>query len=146
MTPGTILFDPNFQFEDGETGRKLFVVLNNGKNGQYLVAKTTSKPSRFTKEFGCNSKHRFPNFYLPNAAAAFKTDTWIQLDYYYPLESGRLIENVMNGLINQIFVLERSLALLLVECVAESDDLSGEWVTPLEEAAESIRADIAGNR
>ncbi len=41
MQPGCILFDKNFQFHDGEEGRK-FIVLLGSFEGLSIVAKTTS--------------------------------------------------------------------------------------------------------
>jgi hypothetical protein len=42
MTPGSVLFDESFKFKDGKTGNKLFIILNEGRDGTYFGVKTTS--------------------------------------------------------------------------------------------------------
>ena len=43
MIPGTVLFNEKFRFSDGEIGKKLLIILNEGKNDTYIAVKTTSK-------------------------------------------------------------------------------------------------------
>ena len=58
MEVGSIYIHEEFKFEDGVTGRKLFVVVNSpNKSENYLVCKTTSKenpPYRMKKQ-GCSA-------------------------------------------------------------------------------------------
>ena len=65
MTPGTILFDTDFTFLDGDKGEKLFVILNDGNAGYYITVKTTSKGHSRGLTYGCQNQDRFQNFFLP---------------------------------------------------------------------------------
>lgn len=78
--PGQILCYENFEFEDGSTRDKLFVVLNNADvDSLCLVLKTTSQPKRYEgAEKGCNQKKNV--FFVPTGwEHCFKVDTYIQL-------------------------------------------------------------------
>jgi hypothetical protein len=67
-----VFFDEDFQFHDGQTGEKLFLVLGT-VGAASLVAKTTSKQHGRGLVFGCQPKDRFHNFYLPPGSCYFKT-------------------------------------------------------------------------
>jgi len=75
---GQILFCNNFDFRDGNTGRKLLVVLNSSEKYPCLVLKTTSKDHRYFNAFpGCNSTKR--TFHIPDECGQdFKGDTYVQ--------------------------------------------------------------------
>ena len=124
MTPGTILFDNQFRFKDGKTGEKLFVLLCNGSNGNYLSVKTTSNGARFGIVMGCQILDRFPNFYLPVHSSCLSKDTWIQLEEFYEFDSEKLLQAVLSGTINRIGLLEDKLTKDLLVCATHSDDLT----------------------
>ena len=83
---GQILFHKNFQFNDREKGKKLVIVLNNCDNDKTcLVLKTTSQPRRYPFAIpGCNSTNCI-YFVLRECKQDFDDDTYIQLDYVYPI-------------------------------------------------------------
>lgn len=77
---GQVLFYENFQFEDGTTSDKLFVILYVADiNSTCLVLKTTSQAKRYTGcQEGCNPQKRV--FFVPlNWRECFPLDTYIQL-------------------------------------------------------------------
>ena len=76
MTPGTLFFDRNFKFHDGEDGMKILVTLGTGQ-GITIVAKTTSQGSRYLNDFGCQIEHRFPNFHLVQGCCCLSKATWM---------------------------------------------------------------------
>jgi hypothetical protein len=86
LKPGTVLFDTNFVFKDGERGKKLIVLLNSPKTDEdYIVLKTTSQPKRYTDvKDGCNENKKV--FFVPfHKKEIFDIDTYIQLHEIYPL-------------------------------------------------------------
>jgi len=90
---GDVLCDDNFQFSDGRTGKKLFVVLNNAKPGEpCLVVKTTSQSQRYTNtKIGCNPDKKV--FYVPGSpTGSFLQDTFIQLDEIFPYSPDELLQ------------------------------------------------------
>lgn len=124
MTPGTFLFDTEFIFKDGGKGEKIFVVLNNGSNGTYIAAKTTSKGDRYGIQYGCQILDRFPNFYFVKGSCFLSKNSWVQLDAYYEFESGKLMQEVLLGQINRLGILERKQVTELLTCASYSEDLS----------------------
>lgn len=124
MTPGTILFDRNFQFHDGQLGEKLFVVLNDGANGAYVGVKVTSNGLRYTNDHGCQVMERYPSFLLTLGCCCLSKTTWIQLDAFFEFKSGILIEKVMTGQINQIGRLSPELTHELLVCSTHAEDMT----------------------
>ena len=126
MTPGTMLFDENFQFEDGTTGRKILFVLNDGTNGHYFFVKCTSKGNRYTNDFGCQIEHKFPFFFLPQNTCEFLSrNTWIQLDKIHYRKSEELMQAVMTNCINRMGVLTMELAMNLISCASNAPHTEG---------------------
>jgi len=94
--PGQVYFDRNFNFKDGATSPKLFVVLcdspNNKENS--IVVKTTSIPNApwaigqdsYNETYGCYPNVRIPNFFIPSSPKGFKKPTWLVLDEVYEYE------------------------------------------------------------
>ena len=124
MTPGTFLFDSKFVFKDGDKGKKIFVVLNDGSTGTYIAAKTTSRGDRFSIQHGCQILDRFPNFYFVKGSCFLDENTWIQLDSFFEFETGKLIQKVLTNEIQRIGVLDCDQSVELLTCVSHSDDLS----------------------
>ena len=134
MIPGTILFDDNFRFRDGQKGEKLFVVLSDGSDGLYSTAKTTSRGKLYLWQYGCQIGHRYPAFYLPLHATCLRKDTWVQLEAFYDFESAALVQKVISGLIKRIGVLDSSLAVDLIECARRSQDITPPQESRLQDA------------
>jgi len=124
VTPGTILFDPNFQFKDGQLGEKLYVVLNDGSCGIYIGVKTTSNGNRHGIQHGCQVLERFPNFMLAKGCCCLSKTTWVQLDAFFEFQSGALIEKVMTGQINRIGTLSDDLTRELLTCTTHAEDMT----------------------
>ena len=87
---GYVYFDPNFKYQDGTSGQKLFVVLCTSPldRSKVVVVRTTSQESG-AKSYGCHLDDRWQNFYLPKDAKVFRQSTWIKLDYAieYPVNN-----------------------------------------------------------
>jgi hypothetical protein len=124
MVPGTILFDPKFRFHDGKTGEKLFVVLNDGRNGSFITVKTTSNDSRYTFVYGCQILSRYPHFYLPKGSCCLDDHTWLCLDEFYEFDADQLFQRVTDTRINRIGVLPVDILREILSCVTSCEDIS----------------------
>jgi hypothetical protein len=124
MTPGTILVDPHFKFSDGEIGKKILVVLSDGRSGFYVVIKTTSRQKLKGKDEGCQSHDRPPNFYVPDGSCSIRGETWLLLEEFYELEATELGLKVSDGRISQIGNLPRDLLIELLACAIGSFDIT----------------------
>lgn len=140
MTPGTILFDPNFRFKDGKVGKKLFVLLSGGSVGDYVVAKMTSRGDRFGFQCGCQAMDRFPNFFLPQHSCCLSGNTWIQLESYYEFEFHELSSRIVDGSIKQIGALGPELTVELLICATHSNDVTGYQSRAIQAALERLQA------
>lgn len=124
MTPGTFLFDDNFQFHDGAKGQKIFVLLSNGSSGEYLAAKTTSRGDRYGIQHGCQILDRFPNFHFVRGSCFLNDHTWVQLDAFYEFGTAELLQKVISNHIKRIGIINTTQMLQLLTCASHSEDLS----------------------
>lgn len=132
MVPGTVLFDPKFRFHDGKVGQKLFVVLNDGRDGSYICIKTTSQDGRYGVLYGCQITARFPYFYLPQGCCFLTEHTWLCLDEFYEFDAAELFTRLSEARINRIGLLEPALTREIQGCAISSFDIS-------QQHADSIR-------
>ena len=123
MNAGSIFFDTNFHFHDGNDGKKLFIVLGYDK-GIVLVVKTTSQPYRRGIAYGCQPNDRFHNFYLPINSCYLKKNTWVCLDDFYELKQSELLQKRFSGVINHICDLTPAITRELQDCAITSEDLT----------------------
>lgn len=123
MIAGSIFFDTDFHFHDGETSEKLFVVLGSDR-GISVVAKTTSQPYGKGIEYGCQPKDRFHNFYLPQNSCFLKKSTWICLDEFYELSQADLLQKQFSGIIRHICDIPENIAREIQDCSLQSEDIS----------------------
>lgn len=124
MTPGTILSDNNFVYADGSTGKKLLVVLNDGSIGYYIVIKTTSRGHYKGIQFGCQSKDRYPNFFITKSSSFLTQDTWILLDQFFEFGSHELLQKSFTGQIKSIGILTDNILIDLLKCAIDCDDIT----------------------
>lgn len=134
MNPGSVFFDEEFAFHDGETGEKLFLVLGSVKMAS-LVAKTTSQQNGRGTTFGCQPKDRFHNFYLPPHSCYFKKSTWVCLDEFYEVDARQMLKKRMDGIIKPLCTLDPHLR-AIQDCALASLDIT-------KAQAEIVRACIA---
>ncbi|MCG8056379.1 MAG: hypothetical protein JAY94_11890 [Candidatus Thiodiazotropha endolucinida] len=144
MTPGTFLFDGNFRFHDGEIGRKIFVVLNNGSSGNYIAAKTTSRGDRYGIQHGCQILDRFPNYHFVKGSCFLSDNTWVQLDAFYEFNAANLMQKVMTGQINRIGIIDTKQAVELLVCTTHSEDLTNYQDVIISETLDNLKADESG--
>lgn len=139
MTPGTVLVDSDFRFRDGERSRKLLVILNDGIDGVYLVAKTTSNPAHKSRFDGCNLNDKYPNFYLPAESCCLDGESWVDLGPLYSLKPEYMLKGKFAGRINVIGELGNALLQELVECFLGSVDITQDEENMLLEVLKGLR-------
>jgi hypothetical protein len=120
---GSIFFDTNFHFHDGESGEKLFVVLGS-QSGVTIVAKTTSNAYGKGITYGCQPKDRFHNFHLPVNSCYLKKNTWVCLDEFYELNQNELLQKRFSGIVKHICDLSPEIAKQVQDCSILSLDIS----------------------
>lgn len=118
---GEVFHDPNFRFPDGESGNKLLIVLAVSRCGDFIVARTTSKPRAHSWTYGCHNDSVEPNFFIPKTLNIFHEDTWVCLDYLVELDSAEFSAKV-SGAINKIAEIPVELLKLIIDCASRADD------------------------
>ena len=132
MTPGTLLSDTHFPFQDGAYGKKILVVLSDGSSYPFIVVRTTSQQKNRGTTFGCQNKDRFPNFFLPEHSCALHKNTWIQLEDFREFSPATLFKKSLDGELVQIAKLPLEITLLLLRCAIESNDITFGQIEVLE--------------
>ena len=96
MKRGTILFHTNLRYKNGESGKKLLVILNNqsGKN-PFLMAKTTTNERNKSRIPGCIQNESL--FFIESGKTWFNDDTWIQLFEVYPFTASEALKDKFDG-------------------------------------------------
>lgn len=122
MNPGSIFFDEEFAFHDGETGEKLFVVLGT-TNMISVAAKTTSRQNGRGLTYGCQPHDRFHNFYLPPRSCHLSESTWVCLDEFYELNGAVMLKKRYDGKIKPVCTIEKHLR-ALQDCALLSLDIT----------------------
>lgn len=92
MDKGTILFHRALEFKDGETGRKLLIVLNTPQDSEpFLCCKTTSKQKYGLDREGCHSSK---NIYVLNPLPnCFSLKTWVQFHEIYEFDNRSFLQS-----------------------------------------------------
>ena len=140
MKPGTVLFDREFEFSDGTTGEKLFVLLSDGTEGNYISVKTTSQDKLYSVAGQCQITCRFPNYFIPKHAGIFEKHTWIQLDEFFELNKIWLDGEVGAGKIYRICELG-TLTIPVLGCARDAPDIAGTQKTRVQNAIATLQAE-----
>ena len=128
MTPGTVLYDKEFQFSDTQAViDKLSVVLC--EFGQdHLLVLTTSDPRFKNSTPGCQIIDKIPNFYIPNGPW-FTKPTWILLNEVYDPSHQILDVKIQDGTVT-VYPNALSTAMMkdLLDCALQSIDIDGYYL------------------
>lgn len=138
MTPGTLIHDIEFRFRDGEKGKKLIAILNDGEDGYYLFVKMTSNPAFKSTQYGCHPNDRYPNFFCPVGTCCLKENTWIQLDQFFEADTAEMLSKHFAGKMNRIGILPDKILRELLDCALASDDITPTQVTIVENTLRSL--------
>ncbi|MDI3830006.1 hypothetical protein QK368_00710 [Pseudomonas aeruginosa] len=123
MTPGSVFFDEEFHFHDGETGEKLFVVLGSD-HSVTVVAKTTSQQHGRGTSFGCQPKDQFHNFFLPPGCSYLKRESWVCLNEFYDLNAVEMLNKRFSGRVKPVCTLSDQITRAIQDCALESLDIT----------------------
>lgn len=123
MNAGSVFFDEEFVFHDGETGEKLFVVLGTVDSTSVLV-KTTSRQNGRGTVFGCQPNDRFHNFFLPPRSCYLRGVTWVCLNEFYEIHTRAALQKKFAGKIKAICDLAPELIRGIQDCALASEDIS----------------------
>lgn len=123
MDKGTILFHRALEFKDGETGKKLLIILNAPQSSEpFLCCKTTSKQKFDLDKEGCHSSK---NIYVLNPAKnTFPLKTWVQFHEIYEFENKSFLSHHFKGNIDIKGNLPTNIVNAIVNCIKKSDDIS----------------------
>jgi len=124
--PGDILYYKDFQFDDGSSRNKLFVVLNVADvNSPCLLLKTTSNSERYggVKE-GCSILKRV--FLIPSRWQEwFDVDTYVQLPQIFEISTVDLLQGTFSKMIKMEEKLSASCFTQLRNCLRQfKEDIS----------------------
>lgn len=124
MSPGSIIIHDNFTFHDGKVGKKFLIVLGSHE-GDCVLVKTTSRGTRYLLDFGCQIKHRFPNFHLVKGCCCLPLQTWVCLHEFYLMKDKDLLTKHFNKEVFKHGELTNEIYKMLCDCALNSDDISG---------------------
>lgn len=142
MEVGSIYLHEEFKFEDGVTGKKLFVVVNfPNKSENYLVCKTTSKenpPYRMKKQ-GCSAPQK--NYFMFfEKDDWFKQDTWIQFDSLYEFEPMKLLQDTLgNKKAKYMASLKPNNIRAVLNCILKSEDILPIYALSIKNTLKNLR-------
>ncbi len=138
MTEGSVFYDPNFSFHDGETGQKLFVLLNDGQDGSFLTVLSTTKRKRMSGVAGCHASDFPPNYHLP-AGSEFPEDSWLLIEEIYEFECFALTQRMKMGAIAKKSAVSLTSLIDILDCTVESDGISMQHSERLRLFRDSLR-------
>lgn len=124
MISGTVISHPKFVFHDGGISDKILISLGSD-NGTTVMVKTTSRGYRHDYHFGCQCEHRHPSFHLVQNSCFLEKPTWVCLNEFYEFNAPQLFAKRRAGHYREIGILPQELNDLLVQCVLQSNDISG---------------------
>src|SRR6185369_4052919 len=126
-----------FPFHDGETGAKLFVTLNDGRDGSYLTVLTTSQRHTKTGTAGCHITEFPSNFHFP-AGTAFPENTWLILNSIYEFDCYAITQKHKMGKISIKLPLSTGDLIAVLDCVINDEDLSDKHCLRLKAFRDSL--------
>lgn len=135
---GSVFYDPNFPFHDGELGQKLFIVLNNGQDGSFLTVLTTSKQKRMSEVAGCHATDFPANYHFPGGSE-FPRDSWLLIDEIYEFDCYAVTQKIKQGLIIKKAPISSTALIDVLDCIVESDGISLLHQERLEAFRDSLR-------
>jgi hypothetical protein len=123
MKLGTVFLHKNYQFHDGGIANKFFIIINNPRlNDPILACKTTSKPDSRPDKEGC---HYLKNQYVLRANDDFfKLKTWVNFFPLYPFNHKGLMKLMQGGDVIKMAELRPQTISAIVNCVKKSEDIT----------------------
>lgn len=120
---GAVLHWEKFEFEDGTTQDKFFVVLGAKPNHDCLLVIATSQRRRRSYQAGCHAKESY--FHIPGGRKDFfRDDTWLLLMECKTLRLAEVVKLARNETLETVATLREQLANAIRNCLKRSEDVS----------------------
>ena len=120
---GAVLHWSGFEFEDGTSKDKFFVVLGAKQGHDFLVVITTSQPHVRSFNPGCHATEGY--FHIPGGAKDFfPKDTWLLLMECRELRAAEVVKSSMDGSLRDVANLRTQLANEIRNCLKRTEDVS----------------------
>lgn len=142
MTEGSVFYDPNFPFHDGEIGKKLFVLLNDGQDGSYLTVLSTTKQKKMSGIAGCHATDFPPNYHFP-AGTDFPENSWLLIDNIYEFDCFALMQKIKVGAIVSKAPVSSTSLVDVLDCTVEGDGISSRHRERLQTFRDSLQTIIS---
>lgn len=125
MNCGTVIYDENFQFTNGQTIDKLLIVLCEFGT-DHLVLTVTSQSEKRKAIPGCQITSKPPTFFLPKGSCWFSKDTWVELHVVNELPSYKI-----DGVKKYESALSNDLMKAILDCLLQSDFVEEYYLDPV---------------
>ncbi len=120
---GAVLHWTEFQFEDGTTANKFFVVLGAKQGHDCLLVITTSRPKNKSYHPGCHPEEGY--YHIPGGGKDFfPEDTWLLLMECKIFRPSDIVRGGLEGQIEVVDHLRQQVANEIRNCLGQIDDVS----------------------
>lgn len=120
---GSVYLHTDFQFPNGDKGRKLLIQLNTPSQDEpYLFVQTTSQPKNRPATPGC-IPHR-SLFFVEANKPFFDKNTWIQLHPVYEFDQAYLLQNSFRGDLQEVGTIPKQKVNEIANCFKRIDDVT----------------------
>jgi hypothetical protein len=128
---GCVIHWDEYQFDDGATADKFFVVLGAKAGSNYLVVIATSQPHRRKFQAGCH--HESGYFHIPGGSKDwFPKDTWLLLAEPREITISELLKlSLKEKRVKAVGQLRIELANAIRNCLKLCDDISKQQIALL---------------
>ncbi len=117
VIPGEVLIDDSFKFPDGQTKKKLLIVL--AKDYPLLIFLTTSHIEKYPQnQHGCNiNRKRYYNYYIPAETDFLRGETIIKIPKVWEFSAGEVLQKVLCGDLHHLGNLNSTSFTELIRCL-----------------------------
>lgn len=122
MNCGTVLYDTQFQFPNGDITDKLIIVFGDFGT-DYLVVQTTRQQKSKNKVAGCQITDKPQNYFIPERTYWFNDDTWVLLNEVFEYNSDTFAYKKQDNVAQHREDLPKELIKDILRCALESDDI-----------------------
>ena len=129
---GSVYFDPKYLFNDGATGKKLFIIIGYSPCLKFcLVVKTTSKQKFETPKNAVKCLKNGQYFFIQENHDFFKLNTWVDFTAhsFKPIKISDFLVKTMSKQIDKKGILTTNTLHAMKNCLEQSEDISGEYIT-----------------
>ncbi|MCK5493834.1 MAG: hypothetical protein KAJ14_12055 [Candidatus Omnitrophica bacterium] len=122
MRKKDVFYCPRFKFYDGETGKKLLLVLNEPSEGQpYLIVLVTSQQKNRKDVPGCYHKEGY--YFIKENETWFSENTWLLFRPIYAFDFAKVLtESFSNNLTYKDQITE-DFYIKILNCMLNSKDV-----------------------